>query len=133
MGQRDTSCTSILFVGQRDTSPHVRTAYAAKRYILHVILFVVQKGISFISILLVVQRDTSSMSIHACPWCSSKLVTHKMLTNTGMSAHMGLNLLYDTDKSIEIAGIPECWKKVSSASAILQVVNSVSPVPLVRD
>jgi hypothetical protein len=38
-----------------------------------------------------------------------------------------LNLLNDTDKSLENAGTPDCRKKVTPASAFLLVVNFVSP------
>ncbi len=43
-----------------------------------------------------------------------------------------LNLLYDTDKRLVNAGIPECQKKVSQASAFLPVVIFPSPASVFR-
>jgi hypothetical protein len=43
-----------------------------------------------------------------------------------------LNLLYDTDKSLENAGRPECGEKIGPASAFLPIVNFVSPASVFR-
>ncbi len=43
-----------------------------------------------------------------------------------------LNLLYDTDKSLVNAGIPECQKKVSPSSAFFSEVNIFSPASVFR-
>jgi hypothetical protein len=43
-----------------------------------------------------------------------------------------LLLLYDVEKSFVNAGMPECWRKVSPATAFLPAVNFFSPASAFR-
>ncbi len=64
------------------------------------------------------ERDT-----HAVQWYT--LHVHRQLL-------MVLFLLYDIEKSYVNAGMSECWRKVSPASAFLPVVSCLSPASVFR-
>jgi hypothetical protein len=67
-----------------------------------------------------------------CWWWYSKRNAHAVHVQTAGSKVMVLFLLYDIEKSYVNAGMSECRRKVSPASAFLPVVSCLRPASVFR-